>query len=267
MSDPGPPPGEKCPAPELSVVIPCFNEEQRLPASLPRIVEYLSRRSGDYEVLVVDDGSSDGTVLEARKAAAADRRIRVLSYSPNRGKGFAVAYGAMRASGRLVLVTDADLSTPLDEIEHLAAVLGPTCQVAIGSRGLPESDLRVRQPWWRECCGKFMNRLIRLASGLPYRDTQCGFKLFTAAAAADIFPNLTVRRWMFDVEVLVLARKLGYGIRDVPVTWENSAQSRVRLSHAPGMLRELAHIRWYWLHRSPVSRAQAELRKDAGAAG
>lgn len=242
---------QSTPNPQLSVIIPCFNEESRLPASLVTINEYLEGCGLSYEVLIVDDGSSDETVRIAEEAARRNPRLSVHHYDENRGKGFAVAYGAARTRGEAVLFSDADLSTPLSEMEKLLPYLDKGFDVVIGSRGLRESDLKVRQPWWRERAGRMMNFMIRRASGLRFRDTQCGFKLFSQRAARDIFPNLTVRRWMFDVEALVLARKLGYDIKDVPITWINSGESRVKASHFPNIMRELLHIRLHWLRRQP----------------
>jgi len=249
-------PSDPAAAPQLSVIMPCFNEARRLPASLARAREYLDGCGYSYELLIVDDGSSDGTADLAAAAVAADPRVEVHRYEENRGKGFAVAYGARRTRGQWVLFTDADLSTPLTELERLLPFLERGYDVVIGSRALKESRLEVRQPWWRERAGRLMNLLIRRLSGLRFADTQCGFKLFTQRAARDIFPNLTVRRWMFDVEALILARKLGYEVADVPITWINSGESRVKVSHLPNILRELLHIRLHWLRREPARGAE-----------
>jgi dolichyl-phosphate beta-glucosyltransferase len=236
-------------SPRLSVIIPCYNEESRLPATLRRATEYFGAQGYAYEILVVDDGSADGTVAVAQAAAAQDRHLRVLTYDENRGKGYAVAFGARQARGEWVLFTDADLSTPLEELEKFTPFLEQGYDVVIGSRALKESRLEIRQPFWRERAGRFMNLCIRQLSGLSFPDTQCGFKLFTQRAARDIFSRLTVQRWMFDVEVLVLAQKMEYRVKDVPVRWLNSGESRVRLSHAPGIFRELFHIKLHWLLR------------------
>lgn len=256
---------ENCPEPELSIVIPSFNEERRLPLTLDRITAFLEQAGSDYEIVVVDDGSSDTTAELVKAAAAANRRISLLGYGANLGKGRAVAFGALRARGRLVLFTDADLSTPIEELASLSAHIRQGAAIAIGSRGLPESHLAVRQPWWRERIGRLMNQIIRRLSGLPFSDTQCGFKLFTREAAQTIFSQTTVQGWMFDVEVLLLARKLNFRVDEVPVRWLNSGESRVRISHAPAILRELIHIRTHWLRRTPLRGGEeAELRSQPG---
>jgi dolichyl-phosphate beta-glucosyltransferase len=238
--------------PDLSVIFPCYNEERRLPASLARVREYLDAKGWSYEIIVVDDGSSDGTAQAVLEAAAGDPRVQLRRYEPNRGKGYAVAHGALRARGRWVLFTDADLSTPIEELEKFLPELDRGFDVVIASRARAGSQLKVRQSWLRERAGRAVNLLIRLVSGMDFPDTQCGFKLFTHAAAQDIFHNLTIYRWMFDVEALVIARKLGYRAADVPVVWINSDDSRVNWRRdALRTLWELFRIYTYWLRRQP----------------
>ncbi len=247
------------PAPiQLSLIFPCYNEETRLPASLQRVRDYLRDTGLTYEILIVDDGGTDRTTEIARAVAAEDPHVRVLRYEQNQGKGHAVAYGARHARGQWVLFSDADLSTPIEEMERLLPQLERGYDIVIASRGLKESKLVVRQPWYRERAGKLMNFLIRTLCGLKFADTQCGFKLFSARAARDIFPNLTVRGWMFDVEVLVVAQRLGYTTTDVPVTWLNSGESRVKLRHLPRIIRELVHIRMHWFGRQPARQTREE---------
>ncbi len=236
--------------PHLSIVIPCFNEERRLPATLTRVLAFLDTRPYSAEVLVVDDGSVDRTRDVA--SASGDPRVRLLQYGRNEGKGFAVAYGSLRARGEWVLFSDADLSTPIEELDLFLRTAEAGADVVMGSRAIAGARLEVRQPWWRERAGRAMNRLIRWTSALPYADTQCGFKLFSRVAVRDIFSNLTVRGWMFDVEALVIAAKFGYRVAEIPVRWVNSGDSRVRLSHSPGILVELLRIRSYWLVRQPT---------------
>jgi dolichyl-phosphate beta-glucosyltransferase len=237
---------------QLSIVIPCYNEATRLPRSLPVIQEYLRNSGLTYEILVVDDGSKDGTVAYVEAESAKDPSLRLLRYGQNHGKGFAVRYGMLRARGQWVLFTDADLSTPIGELDRFLPFLEKGYDVVIASRALPESRLEVHQPWYRERLGRLMNRLIRSVSGLKFSDTQCGFKLFTRRAAQDVFENVTVETWMFDVEALVIAMKLGCPIVDVPVTWINSDESRVSWTHTFRVFRELLHIRLHWFGRRPV---------------
>jgi dolichyl-phosphate beta-glucosyltransferase len=229
---------------ELSIVIPAFNEEKRLPASLGAISAYLAARPSAprVEVIVVDDGSLDET---ATRAEDAGRRygldLRVLRLPRNSGKGFAVRTGCLEARGRLVLVTDADLSTPIYEWEKLAARGVP---VAIGSRAIDESLVKEEQPLYRKAMGKLFNRLVRLVAVPGIRDTQCGFKLFSREAAREIFSRATVDRFAYDVEALLLARQLGYAIAEVPVLWFNSADSRVTLLGGAQAYLELFRIRF-----------------------
>ncbi|MGV3723286.1 MAG: dolichyl-phosphate beta-glucosyltransferase [Actinomycetota bacterium] len=243
--------------PMLSVVIPCYNEGTRFPRSLPILREYLDRTGYPYEILAVDDGSSDNTAAIVTEAAQGMPQLKLLQYGQNRGKGYAVSYGMCRARGQWVLFSDADLSTPISELEKFLPYLDQGYDVVIGSRALAESNLEIRQPYWRERLGRVMNALIRKASGLKFPDTQCGFKLFSRTAAQDIFPNITVDTWMFDVEALVIAQKLGYRVVDLPVTWLNSDESRVRTSHGFRIMRELLHIRLHWLRRHPRRETEA----------
>ncbi len=228
---------------ELSIVIPAFNEEERLPASLGAISAYLAARPSAprVEVIVVDDGSFDATAAGAENAG---RRygldLRVLRLPKNSGKGFAVRTGCLEARGRLVLVTDADLSTPIYEWEKLAAAGTP---VAIGSRAVDESLVKEEQPLYRKAMGKLFNRFVRVLLLPGIRDTQCGFKLFTREAAREIFGRAQVDRFSFDVEALALARQLGYPIAEVPVLWFNSPDSRVTLLGGAQAYLELFRMR------------------------
>jgi dolichyl-phosphate beta-glucosyltransferase len=214
---------------DLSIVIPAYNEEARLPASLGAIAAYLAARPSAprIEVLVVDDGSADATGPRAEEAARRHSLpLRVLRFERNRGKGAAVRSGCLEAAGRLILVSDADFSTPVYEWEKLARTGAP---VAIGSRALDEALVKEKQPFFRQAMGKLFNQLVRLVAVPGIRDTQCGFKLFTREAAREIFSRAKVDRFAYDVEALLLARQLGYAIAEVPVLWFNSADSRVTL--------------------------------------
>jgi dolichyl-phosphate beta-glucosyltransferase len=228
----------------LSVVIPAYNEETRIGASLERIRAYLASKPFAAEVVVVDDGSSDRTSEAARRALPAGPPLRVIRLEANRGKGYAVRTGVLAAAGEAVLFTDADLSTPVEELDKFLPRLDEGADVVIGSRAVPGCDIRVRQARPRQAMGKFFNRLVRLFVMDGCRDTQCGFKLFRRKAALDIFSRLETPGFAFDVEVLLLARRLGYRVAEVPVVWCDSRPSRVRIvSGSWGMLRELLTIR------------------------
>jgi dolichyl-phosphate beta-glucosyltransferase len=229
--------------PDLSVVIPAFNEETRLPASLEALAAWLSRRAEplSVEVLVVDDGSSDRTgVRAAETARRLGLSLRVLVHERNRGKGAAVRTGTLASEGRLVLVSDADFSTPIGEWEKLAAAGAP---VAIGSRAVDETLVKERQPLPRVLAGKLFNLVVRVAAVPGIRDTQCGFKLFTREAAQAVFSRATVDRFAWDVEALLLARKLGYDIVEVPVLWFDSPESRVTLAGGAQAYLDVLRIR------------------------
>ncbi len=229
--------------PDLSVVIPAFNEEARLPVSLEALAAHLSGREEpvSVEVVVVDDGSADRT---AARAAETGRRLglslRVVRFPANRGKGAAVRAGALAAVGTQVLVSDADFSTPIGEWEKLAAAHVP---VAIGSRAVDASLVKERQPLYRVAMGKLFNLLVRLLALPGIRDTQCGFKLFSREAAEAVFSRTTVDRFAWDVEALLLARRLGFPIAEIPVLWFDSPDSRVTLAGGVGAYLDLFRIR------------------------
>lgn len=227
----------------LTVVIPAYNEAARIGDTLARIGEYLTQRPYASAVIVVDDGSTDGTADIAEQASVSVP-ITVLRYMPNRGKGYAVRYGMLRAAGRYVLFSDADLATPIEEVERLFPEMEKGAEIAIGSRDVPGSRLERRQSPLRELGGKLFNRFVRLLAVPGIRDTQCGFKLFTASAAASVFALCTIDNFSFDVEVLYLARRLGYRIAEVPIRWRHQEGSKVRLwRDAPRMLLTLLRIR------------------------
>ena len=210
--------------PALSVVVPALNEEDRLPRTLESIVSHLSRRREGYELVVVDDGSRDRTAERAQAAGAT-----VLRNETNRGKGYAVRRGMLAARGARRLMTDADLSTPIEELDRLCARMDEGHDVVIGSRALPGARIEVRQPWYRENMGRFFNLFVRALAVPGVTDTQCGFKLFSGAAARDVFSAARLDGFSFDVEVLFLARRKGYRIAEVPVIWRNDAATRVSL--------------------------------------
>ncbi|MCU1273544.1 MAG: glycosyl transferase, family 2 [Bryobacterales bacterium] len=213
----------------ISIVIPAYNEEKRLPVTLERVNCYLARGGWEFsEVLVVDDGSSDGTAAIAKDFAARKPSIRALRNPGNRGKGYSVRHGMLEAKGEWTLFSDADLSSPLEELDKLwAAVRETGAQVAIGSRALDRSLIGVHQPVLRESAGKLFNLAVRVITGLPFWDTQCGFKLFETGVAREIFRRQQLERFGFDVEVLFIARKLGYRVTEVPVRWNDVAGTKV----------------------------------------
>ena len=226
----------------LSIVIPAFNEEQRLPETLQRITNWLGSKSWDQvEILVVDDGSHDGT---ARFAESYGRGVRLLKNPGNRGKGYAVRHGMLEASGAWVLYTDADLSAPIEEFDRLCvAATSGNAQVAIGSRAIDRSLVQVHQAAFREYSGRFFNLVMRFATGLPFRDTQCGFKLFRRDAAQAIFSRQKLDGFSFDVEDLYIAKKLAIPVVEVPVRWSNVEGTKVSLASGLRSFQDLVRIR------------------------
>jgi glycosyltransferase involved in cell wall biosynthesis len=213
----------------LSIVIPAYNEEKRLPATLERVTSYLAGGNWDFaEVLIVDDGSRDATAAVAGQYAVRSPEVRVLRNPGNRGKGYTVRHGMLEAKGDWALFSDADLSAPIEELDKLwRAAEKAGAQVAIGSRAIDRSLIGVHQPAFRESAGKLFNLGVRLMTGLPFWDTQCGFKLFETRAAREIFSRQQLERFGFDVEVLFIARRLGYSVIEVPVRWNDVAGSKV----------------------------------------
>jgi len=248
----------------LSVVIPAFNEAQRIHATMERILAYLDGVEGESEIIVVIDGGSDETQdivegIEPRRTG-----IRLLVNDRNRGKGYSVRRGMLDARGRFVLFSDADLSTPIEEATRLLATLEAGYAVTIGSRALRDSDVRVAQSWWRQSMGRVFNHVVRGLGLSRFRDTQCGFKMFTRAAARDIFSRAHLDGFAFDVEVLCIALDQGYQICELPVQWVNSPESRVRpVRDSLRMFRDLLRIRarllWQrWFARRSPGRARAK---------
>jgi dolichyl-phosphate beta-glucosyltransferase len=211
----------------LSLVIPAYNEAHRLPRTLTRVREYLDAQHEDYEVLVVDDGSRDDTVSLAEQAAGLWPQLQVMCLESNTGKGAAVRAGMLRARGEHRAFTDADLSTPIEELPRLRERLENGCHVAIGSRALSASRIEVHQPGRRELMGRTYNRLLRVLALPGVYDTQCGFKVFTAEAAETCFRPLRTMRFGFDAEVLLRARRRGWIVAEVPVRWAHMEDSRV----------------------------------------
>jgi glycosyltransferase involved in cell wall biosynthesis len=230
----------------ISVIVPAYNEEARLPDTLRRIEDYFSATDWSFhEILVVDDGSSDQTVAAATRFAEGNPNIRVLRNPGNRGKGFSVKHGMTEACGDWRLFTDADLSAPIEELDKLWKVVREKkADIGIGSRALDRSLIGVHQPGFRETAGKFFNMVMRGATGLPFADTQCGFKIFRAEAAREVFSRQTLERFGFDVEVLFIARKLGFKTVEVPVRWNHVEGSKVGMFTGIHAFGELAQVRW-----------------------
>jgi glycosyltransferase involved in cell wall biosynthesis len=231
-------------APELSIVIPSYNEELRLPASLEKIAAYLREKHPNTEVLVVDDGSTDKTAQVAESWKDRIPGLRVLSNGTNRGKGFSVRHGSLDAAGEIVLFTDADLSAPIEEADKLFAAL-QSCDVAIGSRAVDRSLIEVHESPFREFAGIIFNRIVRLILWLPFVDTQCGFKAFRRERCQIIFEQQTIERFGFDPELLYLARHHGLKIKEVPVRWAHSPATKVSMMRdSVLMFVDVFVIRW-----------------------
>lgn len=225
----------------LSLVIPAYNEVPRITTSLQQIHAYLSQQTYDWEVILVDDGSNDGTGEYVRQSFP---WVCVMDHQPNRGKGHAVKRGMLAATGQFRVYYDADASTPIDELEKLWPVFADGVDIIIGSRSLPESDVQLRQNIIREAMGRTFNLFVKTILGQSYIDTQCGFKGFTARSTQITFPRQTMDRFAFDAELLHIAGIHGLRVKEIPVRWINSPQSRVRiLSDSMNMLIDLMRIR------------------------
>jgi dolichyl-phosphate beta-glucosyltransferase len=211
--------------PELSVVIPALNEAKRLPATLAAIRSYLEAGAAPWEILVVDDGSSDATAALAEQQGSA--HVRVLRNETNRGKGYSVRRGMLEARGGRRLMCDADLSTPIEEVARLSAALDAGSDVAIASRAHPESRIEIHQAAFRENVGRAFNLLVRMLLLPGLYDTQCGFKLFSSAAAEGAFSLARLDGFAFDVEALFLARRQGFVVSELPTVWRNDEATRV----------------------------------------
>jgi dolichyl-phosphate beta-glucosyltransferase len=227
---------------DLSIVIPAYNEAARLGPTLERILAYLAGRPLTAEILVVDDGSTDGTVAVA--AAFADRGVVVRRQDQNRGKGAAVRSGVLASRGAEVLLVDADLSTPIEDVERLRPYLAKAA-VVLGSRSVPGANVTLHQPFYRELMGRTFNLLIRMLGVRGFHDTQCGFKLLDGPVARSLFADLLVERFAYDVELVWLAQRRGYQVAEVGVTWANSPRSSVDpLRDSARMIWDVAILRW-----------------------
>jgi glycosyltransferase involved in cell wall biosynthesis len=230
--------------PQLSIVIPAYNESARIEATLASVLECVETRHWDAEILVVDDGSTDNTAAIVQKWMARNPHLHLVKNPGNRGKGYSVRNGLLQAAGNIVMFTDADLSAPIEEAELLIEAIDAGADVAIGSRWLDKQKQTVHQPLYRRFFGRCFNWVTRKVIGLPFRDTQCGFKAFRRDTAQTIFRLQTIERWGFDPEILFIARKLKYTIVEVPVTWGHDERSRISyLKDGMKMLEEMGQIR------------------------
>jgi glycosyltransferase involved in cell wall biosynthesis len=239
---------ESTSGPELSIVIPAYNEEGRIEPTLERIREWLGSHGQPAEVLVVDDGSRDATPTIVEREVARYREsgldLRLLGDGANHGKGASVRTGMLEARGRIALFTDADLSAPIEEAPKLIdPILRGDAAVVIGSRGLDKSMIGVHQPAGRELAGRAFNLVMRFATGLPFRDTQCGFKAFRRDAARAVFSRVRIERFGFDVEALYIASKLGYPTLEIPVIWNNVEGSKVSFASGINGFLDIGRVR------------------------
>jgi dolichyl-phosphate beta-glucosyltransferase len=243
-------------APDLSVIIPAYNEARRLPKHLAHVLNYLRQHYPAFELIVVDDGSLDGTAAAVQAILNGEPRARLLSYQPNQGKGRAVRTGMFASCGARVLFLDADLSTPIEELPRALALLDQA-EVVIGSRDLPNSDVRVKQPAYRRLASEIFKWARYALVGLwRINDTQCGFKAYRGPEARQLFALARINRFMFDVEILYLAQSAGLRIIEMPVRWQDRPGSKVRFwAGLREMLRDLWRIRL-------IHRQRPRLAKD-----
>ncbi|MEO6829160.1 MAG: dolichyl-phosphate beta-glucosyltransferase [Acidobacteriaceae bacterium] len=230
--------------PQLSIVIPAFNEQARIGATLDRVMDCVETRGWDAEVLVVNDGSRDNTAAMVSEMARRYPRLRLIENASNRGKGYSVRNGILQARGEIVMFTDADLSAPIEEAERLFAAIAEGADVAIGSRWLDRSRQTLQQPIYRRFFGRCFNWLTRLVMNLPLADTQCGFKAFRREAAQAIFVRQRIERWGFDPEILYIALRMGFHVKEVAVTWGHDDRSRISyVKDGLRMLQDLLMVR------------------------
>jgi glycosyltransferase involved in cell wall biosynthesis len=227
---------------ELSLIIPAFNEAQRIGPTLLRFHRFLAARPASFEIIVVDDGSTDDTVALVTGMAGELPGLRVLCSPANRGKGHAIRLGMQAATGQVRLFSDADGSTPIDELDQLLRALAEGADIAIGSRYLAGSQVTRPQPWFRLVWSRLVNRMVQHTLLPGVADPHCGFKAFTAAAATRTFAACTVDGWSFDLEVLARARAQGFRVQEVPVRWENDERSKARIWQLPKEFQHMYHI-------------------------
>jgi dolichyl-phosphate beta-glucosyltransferase len=231
--------------PRYSIVIPAYNESARIRNALDSVLGCIRQHGWHAEVIVVNDGSTDQTAQIVQEYAATAPELRLLENPGNHGKGYSVRHGVLQAFGDIVMFTDADLSAPIEEAQGLFAAIAKGADIAIGSRWLERARQTIRQPLYRQFFGRCFNAVTRAVMGLPFADTQCGFKAFTRAAAQTVFQLQTIERWGFDPELLFIALKRGYSIVEVPVSWAHDERTRISyLRDGIRMLQDIAIVRW-----------------------
>jgi dolichyl-phosphate beta-glucosyltransferase len=227
-------------------VIPAYNESARIRTTIDKILAHMQSQGWNAEVLVVNDGSTDDTAQIVRSYAAQNPALHLVENPGNHGKGYSVRNGMLQANGEVILFSDADLSSPIQEADKLFAAVNGGADIAMGSRWLRTELQTQRQPLYRQLFGRIFNLALRIILGLHYRDTQCGFKAFTRRAAQSIFPLQHIERWGFDPEILYLAQRFGFRIQEVPVRWAHREGTRINpVRDGMRMLVEILKIRWY----------------------
>jgi len=229
---------------KLSIIIPAYNESKRLPATLLNINKYLSKQDYNYEIIVVNDGSKDNTAVIVKKLQDKINNLKLIDNKQNKGKGAVVKQGILKAQGKYRLFMDADNSTPINTMDKFWPEFEQNADVVIASIGLPQSKIIEKTSWHRRIMGKWAKYLIQITMLWSIHDSQRGFKCFTAAAAKKIFPKQTIKQWGFDIELLALARKYGFKIKEVPIVWKNIGKSEVNLKAYIKTLGELIKIKW-----------------------
>jgi glycosyltransferase involved in cell wall biosynthesis len=229
----------------VSIILPAYNEAERIAATLDKILQYAGQHGRNLEIIVVNDGSSDNTAGIVRQYALKHPTLRLIENPGNRGKGFSVRNGMLHARGDILLFSDADLSSPIQEADKLFAAIQAGADVAIGSRWV-RKELQVKpQPVHRQLLGRMFNLALRVVLGLKFKDTQCGFKAFRRSAADLVFPQQKIERWGFDPELLYLAKRARLRIEEVPVVWAHREGTRIHpVRDGLRMLAELFRIRW-----------------------
>lgn len=232
----------------LSVIIPAYNEEKRLPQTLKEIDDYLKKQNYESEIVVVSDGSTDRTVEITKSLMPEMKKLRLLEFPKKRGKGFGVRQGMLEARGDYRIFTDADNSTSIDQVEKMWPYFKESFDIVIGSRDIKGAILDPSQPWQRRFTGEVFKLVRKIIVGLwEIQDSQCGFKCFTKKATENIFPKCIIDRFSFDAEVLIIAKKLKYKIKEIPIFWKNDINSKVKFKSMVKMALDLVKIRWNFI--------------------